>query len=279
MYSASISSTEELPEISFELSHKNQEGIVVSYGPKNGFLWRGEPFDSEKGLIESLNKVFQEGFTQQDEQSSLAKLPYIQSLCPDFICASNTYISDGELVGFDNEQTSAGNYGYIYLIDTDEKNKIESIPLCEENLLNKNFVAGYRGEIITEGPDYAVISKVDPKCIIGAMPSPFVAFALGIPEQSFITNPAYKGIIYCGKIKKCSDITSFYDLSALSSVKYPDLSMEEIYQNYLEADEMAAAQSCSSSTSSTVVSPTFFPSPPPDSTSANEYNHPYQCGK
>jgi hypothetical protein len=269
-----ISADRELPETSFELSHHNQDTIVVSYGPKNGFLWRGEAFDKQSHLIECLNNVFRNGFTQRDEQSVLANLAYIKQHYPDFICASNTYCNSDEFTGLEQEQLSAGTYGYIYLIDTSKKN-IQSIPLCEENLSNAHFVAGHTEEI-NEGPDYAIISKVDPKCIIGAMPSAFVAFALGITEKSFIMNPAYQGIIYFDKIKEFSDIALFSTSGALS-LKYPNLPIEEVYQNYLRADKMAA-QLCSSSTDSNVVSSTFFHRQPqlPESKSANEHN-PYQC--
>jgi hypothetical protein len=229
-----ISVGQELPETSFELSHYNQDNIIISFGPKNGFLWRAEPFDPQKGLMESLNNVFQTGFTQRDEQSVLANLSYIKQHYPDFICASNTYCNVNEFTGLEHEQTSAGTNGYIYLIDTSKKN-IQSIPLCEENILNGNFVAGYTDEI-NEGPDYAIISKVDPKCIIGAMPSAFVAFALGFNEKNFIKNPAYKEIFYFDKIKKV--IGGEFTLIVPERLHInPDLPLSEVYQRYLQAEE------------------------------------------
>ena len=229
-----ISVGQELPETSFELSHYNQDNIIIYFGPKNGFLWRGEPFDPQKGLMESLNNVFQVGFTQRDEQSVLASLAYIKQHYPDFICASNTDFNANEFTGLEHEQSFAGTYGYIYLIDTSKKN-IQSIPLCEENLLNENFVAGYIDEI-NEGPDYAIISKVDHKCIIGAIPSAFVAFALGISEKSFIKNPAYKEIFYCGKVKKA--IGGEFTLIVPERLHInSDLPLSEVYQRYLQADE------------------------------------------
>ena len=78
-------SDQALPETSFEFSHYNQDTIIISFGPKNGFLWRGEAFDEKKHLIEGLNKVFTEGFTQGDEQSILANLDYIKQNYPDFL--------------------------------------------------------------------------------------------------------------------------------------------------------------------------------------------------
>ncbi len=272
-----IPDSQGLLETSFEFSHYNQDNIIISFGPKNGFLWRGESFDSEKGLIESLNNIFQTSFTQRNEQSVLANLACVQRY-PDFICASNTHCNGSEFTGLENEELSAGTYGYIYLIDTNKKNDIQSIPLCEENLLNSNFVVSYVGEPITEGPDYAIISKIDPKYIIGAMPSAFVAFALGIEEKSFIMNPAYQGVFYFDKIKEFSEISLFSTLSALS-LKYPNLPVEEVYQNYLRADEMAA-QSRSLSADTNAASATFFYSqsqlskskPASESTS-------YQCGR
>lgn len=238
---------DDISETSFEFSHQNQDKIIISFGPKNGFLWRGEAFNEKMHLIESLNKVFTEGFTQGNEQSVLANLPYIKQNYPDFICASNTYCNEGEFTGLDHEDSSAGTYGYIYLMDTSKKN-IQSIPLCEENLLNPAFVANYT-EVINEGPDYAIISKVNPKCIIGAMPSAFVAYALGVEEKSFIMNPAYQGIFYFDKIKEFSEISLFSTLSALS-LKYPHLTQDEIYQNY-NASEKAEQSSSLTRTNST----------------------------
>lgn len=245
-----VSADLELPEPSFELSYCNQDNVIISHGPKNGFLWRGEEADPNN-LIASLNKVFQTGFTSDNEHSPLAKLPYIQ-FHPDFVCASNTYRSGEEFIGFDNEEASAGEYGFTYLIDTSKKN-IQSIPLCKENLKNSTFIAGYTGEgKLTEGPDYAIISKVDPKHIIGAVPSAFVAFALGINEKSFIKNPAYKEIFSCEKIKEV--IGEEFLLIAPERLGNPDLPLSEVYQHYLQADEMAA-QSC---LSTGVDSTTFF---------------------
>lgn len=57
----------ELPETSFELSHHNQANIIISYGPKNGFLWRGEEANPDD-FIGSLKKVFETGFTRGNEQ-------------------------------------------------------------------------------------------------------------------------------------------------------------------------------------------------------------------
>ncbi len=260
-------SDQELPETSFEFSHHNQDDVIISHGPKNGFLWRGEEANPDS-LVDSLKKVFEIGFTRGNEQSPLAKLSYIQSH-PDFICASNTYCNNGEFTGLEQEQLSAGAYGYIYLIDTSKKN-IQSIPLCEENLLNSNFVAGYTEEI-NEGPDYAIISKVDPKCIIGAIPSTFVALALGINEKSFIMNPAYKEIFYCEKIKGI--IGGEFSLIAPERLRNSDLPLSE------ETYEMATQPSSSTAANANVVSATFFQGQPqlPESPSASSEYNSYQC--
>ncbi|TLY47995.1 MAG: hypothetical protein E6K54_03300 [Gammaproteobacteria bacterium] len=245
-------SDQALPETSFEFSHYNQDKIIISFGPKNGFLWRGEAFDEKKHLIEGLNKVFTEGFAQGDEQSILANLDYIKQNYPDFICASNTYCNEGEFTGLEHEDFSAGTYGYVYLIDTSKKN-IQSIPLCEQNLFNSVFVANYT-EVINEGPDYAIISKAGPECIIGARPSAFVAYALGIKETTFIMNPIYQGILHLGEINKFAGTSKFYTLSTLA-LKYPDLPIEEIYKNYLKADEKAMQSDAASCAAPNV---TFF---------------------
>lgn len=84
-------SDQELPETSYVKSSIRIQGdVVTSFGPKNGFLWRGEEADPNS-LIDSLKKVFEAGFSQGGEQSVLANLPYIRQNYPDFICASNTY--------------------------------------------------------------------------------------------------------------------------------------------------------------------------------------------
>lgn len=247
-----ISSDQELPETSYELSYYNRDNVIISSGPKNGFLWRGEVANPDD-LIDSLKKVFQVSFTQLNEQSALASLPYIQSHSG-FICASNTYYiyedtGEKEFTGLGHEQASAGMYGYIYLIDTSEKN-IQSIPLCEENLDNQAFVAGYRGEQLSEGPDYAIISKIDPKHIIGAMPSEVVAGILRVEEKSFIQNDNYQGSVSCAKLKEILDNPKLYRL---------------------ELDKLVLAQASSSST--------FFPRQPQSLESpsdSSEYNS-YQC--
>lgn len=44
------------------------------------------------------------------------------------------------------------------------------------------------------------------------MPSAFNAYALGIPERSFIKNPAYKEILNFGKLKEDLEIRCFLSL-------------------------------------------------------------------
>lgn len=226
------SPSQELSHQSFFPVYSKADNVLISFGPKNGLLWRGESIDSqEMSLIGGLNRVFQQGFTQRDEQSVLARLPYLRLHYPYFICASNTYCNGNELTGWNNEQASAGDCGYVYLIDSSYNKSVQSIPLCEENVNNSNFVAGYNGEI-NEGPDYAVISALNPAFIVGAIPSKFVAFALGLNEKCFIINPFYCGVIYLDKINEISGISQFLKSEALS-LKYPELSIDQTYQRYL----------------------------------------------
>ncbi len=224
--------SQELPYQSFFPAYSKADDVLISFGPKNGLLWRGESIDpQEVSLIGGLNRVFQQGFTQRDEQSILARLPYLSLHYPHFVCASNTYCSGNELTGWNNEEALAGNYGYVYLIDSRYDKGIQSIPLCEENINNSNFVAGYSGEI-NEGPDYAVISRLNPDSIIGAVPSEFIAFALGMNEKFFIINPIYCGASYLDKINEISGISQFLKPEVLS-LKYPELSIDQTYQRYL----------------------------------------------
>ncbi len=135
----------------------------------------------------------------------------------------------------------------------DAKN-LKSIILCEENLINSNFIAGC-SEVISEGPDYAIISQIDPICVIGAMPSAFIAFALGLPERSFILNPVYREVFNFGKIKEISDILLFATFYTLA-LKYPNLSIGEVYKKFPDSDvKLVTAQS---SETMTAGSSTFF---------------------
>ena len=230
----------EAPEPSYNLSSYDKDGIVISSGPKNGLLWRGEAFDKKMPLIESLNKVFTLGFTQGNEQSILSSLAYIKEKYPNSIYASYTYSSKGEFFGLEQEELAAGMYGYIYLIDT---RNLKSIPLCEENLINPNFIAGCP-ELISEGPEHVIISQIDNR-IIGAIPSAFIAFALGIPERSFIKNPGYNEILDFGKLKEYLGISLLSELNTLT-LKYPNLSIDEVYKKFLEVDDkLVTAQSYS----------------------------------
>ena len=206
-------------EFPFVLAYSNHHDVLISFGPEDGILFRGqEIIDSQQNLskislLAHLNKVFQVSFTQLNEQSILAALPYINSLDPMFICASSS-----DPLGIENEEISAGEYGYVYMIDSTEKNKIQSVPLCEANIANPNFRKGYFGEI-TEGPDYAIISKFNVKHILGAMPSLSVAKLLGVNEKSFIKNPKYSGSFSDEDIKK---ITEVEEEDLLCLVKHED---------------------------------------------------------
>ena len=104
------------------------------------------------------------------------------------------------------------------MIDSTEKNKIQSVPLCEANIANPNFRKGYFGEM-TEGPDYAIISKFNVKHILGAIPSLSVVKFLGINEKSFIKNPKYRGSFSDEDIKK---ITEVEEEDLLRLVKHED---------------------------------------------------------
>lgn len=189
----------ELPEFekSFDFSFASSSKTkIINSDQKNGFFWRKKKANPDD-LIGSLKKIFATGFAPGNEQNALTKLSPVQSH-PNFIGASNTNQNDEEFTSLDNEQLSDGMYAYIYLIES--SHNINSIALCEENLHNPSFTTDNSVVKISEEPDYA-ISKVDPQCIIGAMPSALVAFALGLPKQSFITNPTYNKIFHCEKIK------------------------------------------------------------------------------
>jgi hypothetical protein len=129
------------------------------------------------------------------------------------------------------------------LIDTEN---LESIPLCEQNLNNSTFVAGYIGEQLSEGPEYAVISRVEPENIMGAMPSSKeAAFALGVKENSFIKNPAYKKIFDCEKVQQA--IGREFSLIVPERLNInPDLPLNEVYQRYKQAEESNNQQATSS---------------------------------
>lgn len=247
-----FSTETEAPEPSYNFAGYDKDRVVISSGPKNGLLWRGEAYDKNIALMESLNKVFTSGFTLGNEQSMLASLSYIKERYPNSIYASNTYSNQGEFTGLEQEQLAAGTYGFTYLIDA---NELESIPLCEENLINPNFIRGC-SEPISEGPDYAIISPIDPSLVIGAVPSAFNAYALGIPERSFIKNPAYKEILDFGKLKEDLEISLFFELNTLT-LKYPELSIYEVYKKFLQADDkLVVAQSYSEAMTS--GNSTFF---------------------
>jgi|GEM_PF-2823032 len=206
-------------EYPFILAYSNHHDVLISFGPEDGILWRGqEIIDSQQNLskislLAHLNKVFHCGFTRYAEQSILAALPYINSLDPMFICASSS-----DPLGKENEEISAGAYGYVYMIDSTVENKIQSVPLCEANIANPNFRKGYFGEI-TEGPDYAIISKFNVKHILGAIPSLSVVKLLGVNEKSFIKNPKYSGSFSDEDIKK---ITEVEEEDLLCLVKHED---------------------------------------------------------
>ena len=101
------------------------------------------------------------------------------------------------------------------------------------------------------------MSKIDPSLIVGAMPSVFVAFALNIPEQSFITNPAYEKVFNCGKIKQI--IGEEFSLIVPERLPINPSYLSEVYQRYLQADELGNRQASSLGTaSSSRKSVSFF---------------------
>lgn len=225
---------------SFVPAYSNPDNILISFGPKNGLLWRGEEIGPEEiNLVDGLNKVFQTGFIRRDEQSVLAQLPYIKSHYPNFICALNTHLSDDKLLTWEKKQMAIGGYGYFYLIDSSCKNTIESIPLCEENRHNANFVADYAAEI-KAGSDYAIIEKLDPKFIMGAVPSEFVVSSLEMDKKSFITNPTYQGVTYFNKIEQISGISSFLTFNVFA-MKYQHLARVDIFKFYSAKKELTTS--------------------------------------
>ncbi|MFZ0218946.1 MAG: hypothetical protein WAL30_01900 [Candidatus Aquirickettsiella sp.] len=188
--------------------------------PKDEFIWRGEEVIVEKSscvntLLDRFNDVFQNGFNQTDLDKKL--LEKFKPLPQTYISASSIKCRDNEFIGRDNELVSAGTYGFIYLIKADNLS-IVSLP--------------------KEKGSYAIVSKIDPKLIVGAMPSTFVAFALGIPEQSFITNPAYNKTFDCEKIKAAIGV----EYVLIVSKRFHDLndSLSEVYQRYLQAEESSS---------------------------------------
>jgi hypothetical protein len=240
MYSSSASSTREIPNSPHLLPYLNPDRVLVCLGPRNGILWRSEEVDLQAtNLIGGFKSVFQHGFTQKNE-SVLARLPYMQLRYERFVCASDTYCVNDHPIGFDNEQLSAGDYGYVYMIDSSQQNNIHSVPLCEENIINPEFVAGYSEETeITEGPEYAIVSELNARFIVGAVPSSFIAYALGIHEKSFIINPYYLGTVSQKQIKEVSGVeyNILDDEHSPLSLRHPNLSIGETYKCYLQAEK------------------------------------------
>lgn len=78
------------------------------------------------------------------------------------------------------------------------------------------------------------------------MPSVFVAFALNIPEQSFIINPAYEKVFNCGK----QVIGEEFSLIVPERLPISPGYLSEVYQRYLQADESGNQQASSFGTSS-----------------------------
>lgn len=211
--------------------------------PKKDFIWRGEEIivnenDFVNTLVDALNNVFKSGFKQTDLDKTILS-PVFDPLLETYISASSTKCSDNEFIGRDNELVSAGNYGYIYLIRADNIN-IFSLP--------------------KEKGSYAILSKIDPTLIVGAMPSAFVAFALGISEKSFITNPTYKKIFNCEKIK--GFIGEEFSLIVPERLHISsELSISEVYQRYLQAEHShQQASSLGASSSQNRKSVIFFQS-------------------
>ena len=180
--------------------------------PKEDFIWRGEEIVVKENsfansLVDGLNDVFQNGFKQTAvDKEILSEFKYLSQT---YITASSTKCS---AIGQDNELLSAGTYGYIYLV------KAEQIQLAS---LQKG--------------SYAITPEIDSSLIVGAMPSAFVAFALGINEQSFITNPQYQEDELNEDLKKRLGIVNCI-VSDNFSKKYFKDTLETIYNRYLHTD-------------------------------------------
>lgn len=199
--------------------------------PKKDFIWRGQEIIIKKDssvniLAEGLNEVFKNGFRQTDLDTEILSKVF-KPLPETYITASSTKCSDGDFIGRDNELFSAGTYGYIFLVEA------------------KNITTV---DVPKEKGSYAIVSKIDPSLIVGAMPSVFVAFALNIPEQSFITNPAHEKVFNCGKIKQV--IGEEFSLIVPERLPRNPGYLSEVYQRYLQADESGNQQASSFGTSS-----------------------------
>lgn len=222
-----------LPEFekSFDFSFESSSKTeTFNSDPKNGFLWREEKANPND-LIGSLKKIFETGFTPG------------------------------------NEQLSPEMYSYNYLIES--SHHINSLALCEENSDNPTFTTDDNAEKISEEPGYAIISKVDPQCIIGAMPSALVAFTLGLPKQSFITNPTYNKIFICEKIKAA--IGGEFLLIASECFFTRDISRNDVDRRCLQTSKSSIHQTnlgASSSQNSQCV--VFFSNNAADNPSSKE---------
>ncbi len=195
--------------------------------PKKEFIWRGEEIIVEKNhsasiLVDGLNEVFQNGFHQTDLDKVI--LSKFKPLPQAYITASSCCNTDSEFIGRENELFSAGTYGYIYLVEAENITTID---------------------VPKEKGSYAIVSKIDPSLIVGAMPSAFVAFALNIPEQSFITNSVYEKVFNCEKIKQVIG-EEFLLIVPAARLHINSGYLSEVYQRYLQAEESNNQQAASS---------------------------------
>src|ERR1043165_2438152 len=229
--------------------------------PKKDFIWRGEEIIVENAslaniLVDGLNEVFENGFKQTGLDTEILSKVF-KPLPETYITASSTKCNDGEFIGRDNGLISAGTYGYIYLVEVEAKN-ITTVSIPKE-----------KGA-------YAIVSKIDPNLIVGAMPSAFVAFALGIAEKSFITNSNYTKIFDCEKIKKA--IGGEFSLIVPERLdRNLNLPLSEVYQNYLQVEVLNVSNQASlvASSSQSCSSVIFFQGNIDKSSSQETYKSPH----
>lgn len=225
---------------------------------RGDFIWRGEEIIVEKNnfvniLIDGLNQVFKNGFKQNEvDRGILSKV--FEPLPENYITASSAKRFENEFIGQDNELFSAGTYGYVYLIANENVTRV-SLP--------------------NEKGSYAIISKLDPNFIIGAMPSAFAAFALGIPERTLIKNPIYSEDFYSDKKETDNLLSKFKMVAQVEfkdlSLKYPNLSIDKVYQNFIdEGIKLDNAQAYANA--KTAGQSNFFHRTPSTSTSALDPN-------
>lgn len=234
----------------------NEEGFVLSYGPKNEILFVLDENEENIHPLEKLKLLFENGFIKKPALNPQARLleENVQEAVADYLPHfSNTYGNKaGLLKAEDNiKDLDKSDVSFIYVIDSSKNSNLSCIPYAACNTVPKKLRRKFfEDSLLDEEPSdqqgsfYIIPNTCKPNSIVGAFAYEYLANSLEISAETLIVNPYYLGDLNLIKnklqiknLKNLDDFNIDFEFNYDNMAEAHDAGSNSVENRYLKIQE------------------------------------------